>query len=101
MTFEGKGAFWAPAGPADKLEAFRQLIERYRDARHECGAYVERMRSLSTTPTVEADRDHMALLELKADDAARMVAAQALVVLADGLLERCAEIIEIETAGRP
>tara|TARA_R110002110_G_scaffold108163_16_gene270325 strand:- start:1231 stop:1512 length:282 start_codon:yes stop_codon:yes gene_type:complete len=83
--------------PADKLERFIQLVEDYRDARKEHADFVALE---STAATAEADAAHADLLILKMDEVGRHVTACSLIMLADGLFDRCAEILTIETAGR-
>lgn len=87
--------------PAEKLRTFETAVKNFKKVNDELidfRAYVARE---GTTVSAEADSDRIDLLKLKVDVARDVLAATALIVLDDGLFERCAEILEIETAGRP
>jgi hypothetical protein len=87
--------------PAEELATFERTIKAYRDARKKHTDFKEFVAREGTTCTAEADHDHAETLERMVVSAQEVLAGQALVVLSDGLLEHCAEIIAIETAGRP
>jgi len=87
--------------PAYKLAAFERTIENCRDLQRQYDDFIQFMEREGTTASAEADHERAEALLRQVETARDVLAGQALVVLADGLLERCAEILAIETAGRP
>lgn len=87
--------------PAYKLAAFERAIENYREVQQQHADFIEFMEREGTAASAEADHERAEVLLRQVETARDVLAGQALVVLADGLLERCAEILAIETAGRP
>ena len=101
MWLEPFGAHTQGYTPADKLAAFERTIENYRDVQQQHADFIQFMEREGTTASAEADHERAEALLRQVETAREVLAGQALVVLADGLLERCAEILAIETAGRP
>ena len=86
--------------PAEKLRLYVGMLSLYRDARKAHADFVALSGRESTAASLEANLDRINQLSREVDEVARAVAAQGLVLLADGLFGRCAEILEVETAGR-
>lgn len=101
MWLEPFGAHTQGYTPADKLAAFERTIENCRNLQRQYDDFIHFIEREGTTASAEADHERAEALLRQVKTARDVLAGQALVVLADGLLERCAEILAIETAGRP
>ncbi|APE43622.1 hypothetical protein BOO69_09505 [Sulfitobacter alexandrii] len=87
--------------PAEKLRSFEAALRNYKKVHDELIDFRAFVAREGTTVSAEADSDHTDLLKLKVEAARDVLAATALIAFDDGLFERCAEILEFETAGRP
>lgn len=90
-----------PLTPAERIEAFMDAVTVYEVRHQEVVAQQEVLRLLGEDPKRVADvaaLGELIMRRLGAIDAAMTMAKE---LMADGLLDRCVEILRIETAGRP
>lgn len=94
-----------PLTPAERVEALIDAIAFYEARRRAEERWLEAMTRLGERrpgdPQTSVDRAwHAELIERKIKACDELV-TRVKALMADGLLERCAEILRIETAGRP
>lgn len=90
----------SPLTPAERMEAFIDAVTFHEVARSEFDRWKAEMNQQDRQEN-SADREWEFELLMRRNKARCQVADQAKALMADGLLERCAEILRIETAGRP
>jgi len=94
-----------PLTPAERVEALIDAITLYEMRRREAENWLDAMTRLGERrlgdPQTTADRAWHAELIERQFRAREELVARAKTLMADGLLERCAEILRAETAGCP